>query len=482
MKQTSVMLEPLIDRMTSLARERSIPVIPPTRNNPFLQFGQGIYGRRFSMDALTSLQARLAVGESLALGDWLDQEFPLQQDGSRGRIPTVGITGSLGKTTTAHMVATILRAAGRVVALSTTQGAWVNHRQVVQGDVAGGLMAMNLLRNKDVDAGVFELARGGLIKHGMLIDSVNVAAVLNVYDNHLGLNGVNTREQLAKVKRIVAEHAEDLTVLNADDPLCIAMLPFLKSKNVGLVSGSVSNRDIERHRNAGGLVVTQEGDAESTQIVLTDKGEELGRIGVVEIPDSFKGRFTPAAINASFAMAITYGLGVSMTTIRSALANFVSSFANNPGRNNLLSGLPFTLLISHADGPEAIHALAKFVSTIKVQGRKRMLLCSAGDRPDSFIKAMAQEAAGHFSEYICTDFREARGRLPGEVANLLRDALMNGGVAADAITVVPSQKEACRQAYLGLTEKDFLVDNSFDGKTPLAWVQSRGLEKSCLEI
>lgn len=471
------MTQPLIERMTSLARERSIPVIPPTRNNPVLQFGQGIHGRRFSMGALASLQARLVAGESLAFGQWLDQEFPPQKDGMRGRIPTVGITGSVGKTTTAHMVATILRAAGKFVALSTTQGAWVNHRQVVRGDVAGGLMAINLMRNKDVDAGVFELARGGLIKHGMVIDSVNVAAVLNVHDNHLGLNGVNTREQLAKVKRIVAEYAEDLVVLNADNPLCMAVLPFLKSKRVGLVSRSLSNRDIERHRNAGGLVVTQEGEAESAQIVLTDKREELGRIGVVEIPDSFRGRFTPAAINASFAMAITHELGVSMMTIRSALANFASSFVSNPGRNNLLSGLPFTLLISHADGPEAIHALAKFVSTIKVQGRKRLLLCSAGDRPDFFIKAMARESAGHFSEYICTDFREARGRLPGEVANLLRDALVDGGVAADAITIVPSQEEACRKAYSGLTDKDFLVDNSFDRKNLLTWIQSRGLEK-----
>jgi cyanophycin synthetase len=465
----------LIERMASLARERSIPVIPPTRNNPVLQFGQGIHGRRFSMDALASLQARLVAGESLAFGQWLDQEFPLQQDGSRGRIPTVGITGSVGKTTTAHMVATILRESGRSVALSTTQGSWVAGKQLHRGDLAGGYAAISLLRNPRVDAGVFEWARGGLIKHGIVIDSVNVAAVLNVHDNHLGLNGVNTREQLAKVKRIVAEHAEDLVVLNADDPLCMAMLPFLKSKRVGLVSRSLSNRDIERHRNAGGLVVTQEGEAESTQIVFTDKREELGRIGVVEIPDSFGGRFMPAAVNASFAMAIAHGLGVSITTIHSALKRFVSSLVTNPGRNNLLQGLPFTLLVSHADGPIAMRALVDFASTLHCPGRRRLLICSVGDRPDSFIESMARQAAGKFTDYICTDFGKGRGRPQGEAASLLGNALIAAGVSPDLIRVLASPDEACQQAYADLGPHDLIVDNSFDNRLK-PWLKQRGLE------
>ena len=137
-------------------------------------------------------------------------------------VPTAGVTGSVGKTTTCRMLAHILTHEGFRVALSTTQGAYVGREILKAGDMAGGESAGRLLADPRVRSGVFELARGGLIADGMVLSSIDAGAVLNVHDNHIGLNGMNSREDLARVKSEVVRRARKIAVLNADDPLCVS--------------------------------------------------------------------------------------------------------------------------------------------------------------------------------------------------------------------------------------------------------------------
>jgi cyanophycin synthetase len=157
-------------------------------------------------------------------------------EGATGRIPTVGITGSLGKSTTCRMLARILRQTGRCVALTTTKGAYIGQERLSAEDCAGGGVAERLLDDASVEMGVFELARGNLIKRGMVLDSLSVGALLNVRDNHVGFDGVETREQMATVKSIVPCAARDVAVLNADDPLCLSVRPRLAAPRLCLVS------------------------------------------------------------------------------------------------------------------------------------------------------------------------------------------------------------------------------------------------------
>ncbi len=117
----------------------------------------------------------------------LDDLFPAA---ANGRVLTAGITGSLGKTTTSQMLAHILMHDGHTVAMTGTQGAFINQRLLRSGDLAGGRTALSLLQDPSVTASVAELARGGLIKRGLGFDSLDVGAVLNVLDNHVGLDGV----------------------------------------------------------------------------------------------------------------------------------------------------------------------------------------------------------------------------------------------------------------------------------------------------
>ena len=78
-------------------------------------------------------------------------------------IPSAFVTGSVGKTTTCRMLAAILAENGKVVGLSTTQGIYIGKETIRVGDSSNCRFASRLLIDKRVQAGVFELARGGLL-------------------------------------------------------------------------------------------------------------------------------------------------------------------------------------------------------------------------------------------------------------------------------------------------------------------------------
>jgi UDP-N-acetylmuramyl tripeptide synthase len=396
---------------------------------------------------------------------------------SDGRIPTVGITGSVGKTTTSRMVADILSQSGKNVALSTTLGAWIGDDQVMQGDLAGGNIAALLMQDNSVEAGVFELARGGLIKYGMVIDGVDVGVMLNVHDNHIGLNGIHTREELSRVKRQVVQNARKLAVLNADDPLCLAAQESITAPRICLVSMVSNNREVLAHQRNGGMVAYLSSDASEHALFLWEGSQKIGQLPCNDIPDSWQGRNRPALTNALFAMAAAHGLGVDFNSIQDALSGFKSTMKNNPGRNNYFQGLPYSLVICQADSSNSMREAAEFAGKMDISGQKHLLICAVGDRTDSFIRKKARVIAGRFSNYICTNYRDLRGeRQPDEVPRLIATELKACGVPEAQIQVVPSSEEAMKLAYDSLHADDLLVDTTFSSVHFDEWLKQRGLE------
>ncbi len=403
-------------------------------------------------------------------GPIIEHLFPACSD---GRVPTVGITGSVGKTTTCRMVASILSASGKLVALSTTQGAWVGEDTVRIGDVAGGGTASTLLLDPRVEAGVFELSRGGLIKQGMTLDALDVGAVLNVYDNHLGLDGVSSQEDLARVKRLVVENARRMAVLNADDPLCLAMREFVTAPKLCLVSAASDNPAVQAHQDAGGVVAYLDRSGANFELRLYEGRHCIGSMPGAEIPATWGGRYRPGMINALFAMAVAHGTGVAFDTIRAALSSFQSTHDTNPGRMNFVENLPYQLCITWADGPVTMRELARFIDGLEVLGRKRLMFCSMGNRPDSFIVDMAISVAVAFTDYICYDWEDLRGRPAGEAVGLLARGLREGGVADEQITLAASHDEALDLALARPSAGDLLVVVTFGAEK--AWQKAQAL-------
>lgn len=390
------------------------------------------------------IQAAWANGERLTL--------PL-------RLPSAFITGSVGKTTTCRLVEHILAASGLCVAVSTTQGMFVGGRPRRIGDSSNCRYASRLLLERGVQACVFELARGGLLRDGIAFDACDVAAVLNIYDNHLGLGGIETREQMAEVKAQVARAARKMAVLNADDPLCLAMRAGIRAPQLCLVSLHVDNPQVLAHLRQGGFGALLDGATGELRLMHGDQC--LCSVSAHDLPTSFGGRFAPAIANALFAMAIAHGMGVGSAVIERALRSFVSDEHANPGRMNFREDLPYRLLMTACDGQETMHGLAALVRQLDVPGRKLLLMHAMGDRSDDYIRGMSAASAGAFDEYICTDAPTLRNRAPMEVAGLLAEGLTGAGVAAEQVTIAPDHDTALRSAFGRVREGDLLVIQSF---------------------
>ncbi len=291
----------------------------------------------------------------------------------------------------------------------------------------------------------------------MVIDAVDVGAVLNVHDNHVGLDGVQSREEMARVKQLVVAHARKMAVLNADDPLCLAMRSSVRAPRVCLISDRHDNPEIDTHRRAGGVTGCIEDTGAGATLTLRDGDVCIGRVPVNAVPATREGRYRPAVVHALFAMAIGYGMGVDFATVRRSVTGFDSGPVSNPGRMNVIGGLPYQLLLSCPDGPVALKELIRYTSGLAVSGRKRLLLSSVDNRPDAQLEAMGQVAAGEFSEYICTDWEQLRERAPRETAGLLASGLGHGGVSGDRITIADHHAEAVDLALAGLAPGDLLV-------------------------
>ncbi len=134
-------------------------------------------------------------------------------------VPIYTVTGSVGKTTTARLLWSLLQGSGRCIALAASDGAWIGDQCVAEGDCIGGVSARALLRNPSVQAAVFEQGRGGLLKQGLPYARSDMGILLNVQAVHLGLDGIGTPAQMADVKSTGIRPAR-LAILNHDDAQC----------------------------------------------------------------------------------------------------------------------------------------------------------------------------------------------------------------------------------------------------------------------
>ncbi len=375
--------------------------------------------------------------------------------GTPARIPIAAITGTNGKTTTARMVAHIFKMNGWHPGLTTTDGVYINGHLTVAGDMTGPTAARMVLRDPTVDVAVLETARGGLLRRGMGYKRCNVAAVTNIQADHLGLKGVNSLEELARVKRIVVEVARDYAVLNADDPYCLRMADHTKAK-LCYVTLNPAHSLVKEHIQAGGRAVVLEDGINGQMITLYDKGAHMPLLWTHLIPATLDGRATHNVQNAMFAAGVAYSMGIKLEEIRHALQTFDTTFFQVPGRMNVCNEHPFKVILDYGHNPHAVKAMVDLVERLQPKGRKLLVVAAPGDRRDEDIREIAKICAGHFDHYICRRDDNPRGRGPDEVPQMIAAMLREAGVPATAIAVIPDEQEALTAA-LQMARKDDLL-------------------------
>ena len=388
-------------------------------------------------------------------GPVIDMLFP---SGTPTRIPIAAITGTNGKTTTSRMVAHILKMSGATVGLTTTDGVYVDGERTAEGDMTGPMAARMVLRDPKVDTAVLETARGGLVRAGLGFRRSNVSAVLNVSADHLGLGGIETIEQLAEVKRVVAEIAQDCAVLNADDIHCLQMADYTEAERIGYVTMNPRNDLVRQHIQTGGLAAVLEEGINGQMVTLYDQGSHQPLMWTQLIPATIEGRATHNVQNAMFAALITYAMGVRIDNIRQGLRTFDTSFFQVPGRLNVFDELPFKVILDYGHNPAAVRCMVDMVRRMDVDGRRLCVLAAPGDRRDEDIEKIAQLAAeGEFAHYVLRRDDRTRGRGHDEVPKMMEAVLLAHGISEDQITVIPDEVEAVDFALRMSEANDLLL-------------------------
>lgn len=364
--------------------------------------------------------------------------------GETGRIPVFAVTGTNGKSTTGRMLAHILRQSGQTVGLTTTSGVYVNSELVLKADASGPRSARMVLRDPMVDAAVFEVARGGLLREGLAFDRCDVGAVTNVQPDHLGVKGIDTVQDLAWVKSVVVENVADdgTSVLNADDVLTARMRRRARGRIAffSLRGGAEMPPFLRAHVEGGGLAVVRENDGGGGELVVHQDGRRRLLMRAAEIPATLGGLAEFNVQNALTAAAMAIGGGMPLETVRLALATFGASFEQNPGRLNIFDGHGFRVIMDYAHNAAGLIALRDLLVKLRpMYGRQIGMVTVPGDRRDDDIRHMGEVAALTFDEIVFREDPSRRGRSEGEIIDLLVEGARRAGAEERRIHRVPDE-------------------------------------------
>jgi cyanophycin synthetase len=370
----------------------------------------------------------------------VDMLFP---KGSNGRIPIIAVTGTNGKTTTTRLTAHIAKAARKKVGYTTSDGVYIQNQLMMKGDCTGPISSQFVLKDPTVDFAVLECARGGMLKSGLAFQHCDVGVVTNVASDHLGLGGVNSVEQMAKVKAIVPETVfpHGFAVLNADDDLVYQMRTNLTC-NIALFSMDEHNPRIKAHGAKGGMSCVFENG-----YVTILKGHWKVRVmHVKDIPLTYGGKATHNIANCLPAVLGTYLFrDITIEDIRMGLQTFVPGSSLTPGRLNFFQFKHFTMLADFAHNPHGLQLLCDFVSKLDYPV-KVGVISGTGDRRDEDIRALGEISARYFDEIIIRCDKNLRGRTADDIIGLLQQGI-NAVRPEIKVTIIPNEDQALEFIY-----------------------------------
>jgi len=282
----------------------------------------------------------------------VDMLFP---KGSAGRIPIIAITGTNGKTTTTRLTAHIAKSAGKKVGYTTSDGVYIQNQLMMKGDCTGPVSSTFVLKDPTVDFAVLECARGGILKAGLAFQHCDVAVVTNVAADHIGLGGIESVEQMAKVKAVVPETVfpHGYAVLNADDDLVYKMKKDLKC-NIALFSMDENNPRIKEHCANHGLACVYE----NGYVTIMKGNWKIRVLAARDIPLTYEAKAVHNINNCLPAVLAAYLYrDITIDDIRIGLQTFIPSESLTPGRLNFFHFKHFTMLADFAHNPHGLRLL-----------------------------------------------------------------------------------------------------------------------------
>lgn len=376
--------------------------------------------------------------------DIVDYLFPSEE---LTRFPLVSVTGTNGKTTVARLIAHTLRLWGRSVGMTSTSGTFVNGKCICPGDHSGPFSARTLLGNKEIDCAVLETARGGIIREGLGYDLADVGVITNIAEDHLGMDGTETLEDLAFVKSLVTESVkkDGYAVLNADDGMTPFLLKRTKARGILFSQSGRFGRQL-------GCGETPRVFAQDGWVRITDKNERIDLLPVSQIPITCGGKIACNIENALAAAAALYALHLPAA----AVAQGLKTFTENEGRFHLYAVGDFRVMLDYGHNPPGYR---QAISACRQLGAKRLVgvIGMPGDREDGAIRTVGALCAASFDRLYIKEDSDKRGRNPMEVARLFYGAATDGGFPKENTVIIENELEALKAAVAEARPGDLIA-------------------------
>ena len=360
-------------------------------------------------------------------------------------VPIAVVTGTNGKSTTVRLLCAMAASWGKSYGNTSTDWVRVNDDVLDTGDYSGPGGARTALRDPRVDIALLETARGGLLRRGTGIERADVAAVLNVAEDHMGQYGINGLADLVEAKLIVQRlvHTDGLLVLNADD------------EGLRKAATSFPDQRISWFSLNDTLPSSEGVCVEKGQLIIHSGADRQAVAPIDAIPITLNGAAQYNVANALAATAIAHGLGMPIDAIRHGLTRFESTFDTNPGRSNWFDVGGYKVLLDYAHNPHGLRAILD--TTARMESKRRvMLLSTAGDRTEKEIRGLAAMAAGGGLQEVlvadCLGYERELGK--GGVPQILADELSRHGIVAPQFD---SELEGVKAALAGAQDGDLLI-------------------------
>jgi UDP-N-acetylmuramyl tripeptide synthase len=203
-------------------------------------------------------------------------------------------------------------------------------------------------------------------------------------------------------------------------------------------------------------------------------------VSVDQVPITFGGRATYNIENALGAAALASALGIADEAIVVGLKSFQTNAEDNPGRGNLAT-LPsgVSVLVDFGHNPAGIERVLAFARVLAGEAPICVISGMPGDRPDAEIQDVARQIAHARPKRVFLRELEGylRGREVGAIPAILRAALMEAGVSAEAIAVAGSEAEALSMALEGSSAGELIaILPSIEGEAVHALLEARSAQ------
>ena len=343
------------------------------------------------------------------------------------KVPIALITGTNGKSTSVRLASGVVEQAGRSCGVTSTDFIRVGSNIIDRGDYSGPGGARTLLRHPDVDVALLEVARGGILRRGLPIPTVDAALVTNVAEDHLGQYGINTLRALTQTKFVVAKGLTEngTLVVNADDGESVAWAPNIDKRKCWFAIDK-ANPVLVDHMAQGGAVCY----VDNGMMVYRSGGGDISEIVAVnDVPCTFEGAAVHNIQNALGVIGLSKSLGLADDAIREGLKGFRSDAADNPGRGNVFEYNGAKLVVDFAHNEHSMKAIATTTANMPCK-HKWLLMSSAGDRSDKDITAMAEAALSMKPDALVVAELEdyLRGRELGDIPAFIYEIAKRHGV------------------------------------------------------